>query len=95
MTESQVHTSSLVATEIDRQLDSLDGVLTSHSRVINALLDVRGATDDEQLIALVDDSLRNVPGKNSAKTDWLRNQLTHIALMSDVDGVFVMESAPV
>jgi hypothetical protein len=95
MTEPQVHTDSLIHTEIDRLLDSLDGELTSQSRVIDALLDVRGTTDDEQLVALVDDSLRNVPGKNSVKTDWLRNQLTHIGLMSELSLVAGAETTTV
>ena len=76
MTELQVEV------QIDRLLETLDGELTSHSRVIDAFLDVRGATDNVHLIALVDDSLRNLPGKNATETEWVRQRLTYIGLMS-------------
>lgn len=80
-------TALLVHTEIDRLLESLDGELTSHSRVIDALLDVRSASDDRHVIEMADTALRNIPGKNAAETDWLRLQLTHIGLMAEVSGV--------
>lgn len=78
MSESRVHT------EINRLLESLDGELTSRSRVVDALLDVRCATTDAPLIAMVDDALRNVPGRNCAETAWLRNQLITLGVMSDL-----------
>jgi len=76
-------TESLVHDEIDRLLDSLDGELTSHSRVVDALLDLRSAADDVRLIAVIDESLRNVPGRNIVSTDWWKTQLTTFRLMAD------------
>ena len=86
MTELFIHT------EIDRLLGSLDGDLTSHSRVIDAILDVRSASDDVQIIAMADHALRNVPGKNAATTEWLRRQLTQIGLMAEVSLVVTAAS---
>ena len=76
-------TESLVQEEIDRMLESIDGELTSHSRVIDALLDLRSAADDVRLIAVIDESLRNVPGRNIVSTDWWKTQLTTFRLMAD------------
>ena len=77
-------TDSLVHAEIDRLLESLDGELTSHSRVIDGLLDLRAASDDVRLIAVIDESLRNVPGRTAVETDWWKTQLTSFRLMLDV-----------
>ena len=76
-------TDSLVQAEIDRLLESLDGELTSHSRVIDALLDLRSASDDVRLVAVIDESLRNVPGRTAVSTDWWKNQLVAFRLMAD------------
>ncbi len=81
-------TESVVTTEIDRLLENLEGEIISRSRVIDALLDVRGAATDGQLIAMVDDALRTIPGKNAAETAWLRERLMYFALMSDLSAVF-------
>ena len=51
-------TESLVHDEIDRLLDGLDGELTSHSRVVDALLDLRSASDDVRLIAVIEGVVR-------------------------------------
>lgn len=75
---------STIQHEIDQAIAGLDGELTSHSRAVDALLDVRGATTDRHLIALVDEVLRNLPGKNVTETHWLRSQLQHLAVMADV-----------
>lgn len=76
-------TDSMVQAEIDRMLESLDGEITSHSRVIDGLLDLRGASDDVRLIAVIDESLRNVPGRTTVATDWWKTQLTTFRLMAD------------
>jgi len=78
MTDAPVHA------EIDRLLESIDGELTSHSRVIDALLDLRAAADDVKLIAVIDESLRTVPGRTAVSTDWFKTQLTTFRLMVDV-----------
>lgn len=76
-------TDSMVQTEIDRILEALDGELTSHARVIDALLDLRSASDDVRLIAVIDESLRTVPGRTTVSTDWWKTQLTTFRLMVD------------
>lgn len=85
-------TESIVNTEIDRLLESLDGALVSRSRVVDALLDVRGATKDYQLIALVDTALRSIPGKNAAETEWLRERLVYFALMADMSAILTEDT---
>ena len=77
-------TDSLVKTEIDRMIDALDGDLTSHSRVIDGLLDLRSASgDDIQLVAVIDESLKNIPGRTTVETEWWKTQLTTFRLMTD------------
>lgn len=80
-------TDALVQEELDRLLDSLDGELTSHSRVIDGLLDLRSAADDVRLVAVIDESLRNVPGRTAVSTDWWKTQLTSFRLMLDISPV--------
>ena len=74
-------TDSMVHAEIDRLLETLDGELTSHARVVDALLDLRAAADDVRFIAVIDDSLRNVPGRTTVSTDWWKTQLSTFRLM--------------
>jgi len=76
-------TDSLVQAEIDRMIEELDGELTSHSRVIDAFLDLRSAVGDVQLIAVIDESLRNIPGRTAVSNDWFKTQLTTFRLMAD------------
>ena len=78
-------TASMVQAEIDRLLESLDGEIISHSRVIDGLLDLRSASDDVRLIAVIDESLRNVPGRSAVETDWWKTQLTSFRLMVEMD----------
>jgi hypothetical protein len=77
-------TDSIVQAEIDRMMESLDGELTSHSRVVDGLLDLRSASgDDVKLIAVIDESLKNIPGRTAVATEWWKTQLTTFRLMSD------------
>jgi len=77
-------TDSLIQSEIDRMIESLDGELTSHSRVIDGLLDLRSASgDDVKLIAVIEESLKNIPGRSAVATDWWKTQLTTFRLMTD------------
>ena len=80
-------TDSLIHPEIDRLLASLDGELTTHSRVVDGLLDLRCATDDVHLIAIIDDSLATVPGRTAVDTNWWKNQLTSFRVMVELAGV--------
>ena len=77
-------TDSIVQSEIDKMLESLDGELTSHSRVVDGLLDLRSASaDDVKLIAVIDESLKNIPGRTTVTTEWWKTQLTTFRLMTD------------
>ncbi len=77
-------TDSIVQVEIDRLLASIDGQVTSHARVVDALLDLRTAADDDvQFIAVIDESLRNVPGRTTVSTDWWKTQLKSFRLILD------------
>lgn len=77
-------TDSLVQTEIDRMIEALDGDLTSHSRVVDGLLDLRSASGgDIQLVAVIDESLKNIPGRTTVETEWWKSQLTTFRLMTD------------
>ena len=77
-------TESIVQSEIDRMIESLDGELTSHSRVVDGLLDLRSASsDDIKLIAVIDESLKNIPGRSTVTTEWWKTQLTTFRLMLD------------
>ena len=76
-------TDSLIQEEIDRLLETLDGELTSHSRVIDGLLDLRTAAADVRLIAVIDESLRTLPGRNTVETEWWKTQLTSFRLLLD------------
>lgn len=77
-------TDSILQSEIDRMIDSLDGDLTSHSRVIDGLLDLRSASgDDVKLVAVIEESLKNIPGRTNVATEWWKTQLTTFRLMTD------------
>ena len=86
-TQGEVHTEmtdSIVQTEIDKLLESLDGEVTSHSRVVDGLLDLRSASgDDVKLVAVIDESLKNIPGRTTVTTEWWKTQLTTFRLMSN------------
>lgn len=77
-------TDSILQSEIDRMIESLDGELTSHSRVVDGLLDLRSASgQDVKMIAVIDESLKNIPGRTTVETEWWKTQLTTFRLMSD------------
>jgi len=76
-------TDSIVQLEIDRLIDGLDGELTSHTKVVDALLDLRSASDDIKLVAVIEESLRNIPGRSTVTTEWWKTQLSTFRLMTD------------
>ena len=66
----------LLQHEIDRLLDKVDGELTSRSRVIDALLDLRlAAAELPDAIVCIDSSLAEVPGRSTVPNDWWLGQL--------------------
>lgn len=64
-------TESLIQHEIDRLLDAIDGDVTTQSRVVNGLLDLRLAGADYELLVLaVDDALLTIPGRTAVPNQW-------------------------
>lgn len=69
-------TDVLVQHEIDRMLDDIDGELTTHSRVVDALLDLRSAgTVNELFVLAVDDALTTIPGRTAVANTWWMEKL--------------------
>ena len=66
----------LLQHEIDRLLDQVDGELTSKSRVIDALLDLRlAASELPDTVACIDAALADVPGRTTVSNSWWLGQL--------------------
>ncbi len=56
---------------VDRLLDAIDGELTSRSRVVDGLLDLRlVAADLPEVVAQVDDCLVSLPGNTAITNRW-------------------------
>lgn len=69
-------TEDLLQHEIDRLLDSIDGEVTSQSRVVDALLDLRLAAEERpEVLAVIDSALADIPGKTTVTNDWYLAQL--------------------
>ena len=69
-------TDVLIQHEIDRMLDEIDGELTTHSRIVDALLDLRLAgAANELLVIAIDDALANIPGRTAVPNEWWMTQL--------------------
>ena len=66
----------LLQHEIDRLLDQVDGELTSKSRVIDALLDLRLAAQElPEVISSIDAALADAPGRTTVSNEWWLEQL--------------------
>ena len=64
---------------VDRLLDAIDGELTSRSRVVDGLLDLRlAATDLPDVIAQVDDCLATLPGSTTVANRWWMETLADL-----------------
>lgn len=75
-------TDVLVQHEIDRLLDDIDGELTTHSRVVDALLDLRLAAGSNEIFTLaVDDALATIPGRTAVPNSWWMEQLERMRLL--------------
>lgn len=72
-------TESLIQHEIDRLLDGIDGDVTTQSRVVNGLLDLRLAGENNELFVLaVDDALASIPGRTAVANDWWMARLAEL-----------------
>ena len=64
---------------VDRLLDAIDGELTSRSRVVDGLLDLRlAAAELPEVIAQVDDCLATLPGNTTVANLWWMETLADL-----------------
>ena len=64
---------------VDRLLDDIDGELTSRSRVVDGLLDLRlAASELPEVVAQVDDCLASMPGKTTVANRWWMETLADL-----------------
>ncbi|MCY3863174.1 MAG: hypothetical protein OXG34_08890 [bacterium] len=64
---------------VDRLLDAIDGELTSRSRVVDGLLDLRlAAADLPEVVAQVDDCLATLPGNTTVTNLWWMETLADL-----------------
>jgi len=64
---------------VDRLLDAIDGELTSRSRVVDGLLDLRlVAADLPDIVAQVDERLATVPGSTTVTNHWWMEALADL-----------------
>ena len=64
---------------VDRLLDAIDGELTSRSRVVDGLLDLRlAAADLPEVVAQVDDCLASMPGHTTVTNRWWMETLADL-----------------
>jgi hypothetical protein len=62
---------------------AIDGEVCSRSRVMDALLDLRlDAGGRVDVIELVDEALRDLPGKNTVTAEWWRERLDAFEIVS-------------
>ncbi len=72
-------TENLIQFEIDTFVDSLDGEVSSASRVIDAFLDLRLAGADHELfVMVVDNALASMPGNMAVSNHWIRQSLEEL-----------------
>ena len=68
-----------IAELVDRLLDAIDGELTSRSRVVDGLLDLRlAAADIPEVISQVDDCLATLPGHTTVTNRWWMETLADL-----------------
>lgn len=77
-----------IETLIDEFKAQLDGRLTDRQRIIDHLLDLRLASDEEPALkGEVDHLLANVPGLTVVETAWWRTQLDRLSDAADATPV--------
>ena len=59
-------------------LQGVDGDLTSRSRVVDGLLDLRNAARDPLVTSRVDELLAGIPGVNTVPNGWWSDRLTEL-----------------
>lgn len=64
---------------------AISGELIDRVRVIDTLLDLRNAAESSELVAIIDDYLRNVPGQTSVRSSWWQATLDELALAASME----------
>jgi hypothetical protein len=83
--EKTTMSESLLQHLIDLLLDGIDGDVSTKSRVIDGLLDLRlGAADNPIIVAQIDRALLEMPGVSSVPNLWWMETLE--ALRISLDG---------
>jgi hypothetical protein len=57
----------------------VDGELTSRSRVVDGLLDLRNASSSDAFQARIDELLSGIPGLNTVPNGWWLDRLTELS----------------
>jgi hypothetical protein len=70
---------------LDSYRNEADGEVTSRSRVIDRLLDLRLEAEEAALVALVDRALEDVPGRTTVPTNWWMDQIDVFSASLDVE----------
>lgn len=60
---------------LDTLRAAIEGDLTSRSRVVDGLLDLRNATHEPLVLTLVDETLVSIPGVNTVPNRWWIDRL--------------------
>ncbi len=82
-------TENLIQYDIATILDSLDGEVSTASRVVDSMLDLRLVGADNDLFVMVlDNALATMPGRTAVPNDWIRKT------MEDLRGALGSAEAP-
>lgn len=66
---------------IQAEISAINGEVLSRSRVLDSLLDLRLAADTRvDMVLLVDEALRDLPGKTMVPASWWRERLSLLDL---------------
>lgn len=81
-------TESLLQHSIDLLLDGVDGEVSTRSRVIDGLLDLRlGAADRPDVIGVIDAALVEMPGITTVPNPWWLDTLEQLRASVDNSSV--------
>lgn len=75
MTETIVSPIATVDQLVADLLPTIDGELSTASRVVDALLDVRNLARNEVVRSAADQALRDMPGRTAVPNSWFLDQL--------------------
>lgn len=76
-----IQTNTTVTSVISDLLEAVDGELSSRSRVIDGLLDLRNATTDPVFHVRIDELLGGIPGLTTVPNGWWLDRLEELRLL--------------